>query len=148
MAKTKKKKFQWLWIIIPVVIVVFFALYSLSKNNLPQSQQLSAKYLIYQDSTNGFSIEYPRAWEIKKDTQVFEIGDAIAFGISGPTQKKYTELTDGAQLVVSKPFAIDTDLTIWMNSYFNSQAKFSKLSLSNYTFESVENCEYLKCMRY
>ncbi len=49
MAKTKKKKSRWLWILIPVVIAVLFAFYSLSKNNLPKSQQSSAKYLLYQD---------------------------------------------------------------------------------------------------
>src|SRR3989344_3895207 len=148
MAKTKKKKLQWSWIIFPVVIVVLFALYSLSKNNLPQSEQSSAKYLIYQDSTYKFSIEYPGAWEIKKDTQVFENGDVIAFRKEGPSQKKYTELSDGAQLAISKPITIDSDLTTWIKSYFSAQAKFSTLPLSNYTFETVEECKYMGCMRY
>ncbi len=148
MVKTKKKKLQWLWVIIPVAMVVLFVFYNLSKNNLPQSQQSSTGYQVYADPTLEFRIEYPQAWEIRKDTQVFENGDAVAFGISGPTQKKYTELSDGAQLAVSKPFAIDTDLATWTKSYFTSQAKFSKLSLSNYTFEAVENCEYFECMRY
>lgn len=148
MAKKKKKKLQWLWIVIPVVIILFSAFYSFSKNNAFQSQQSSSKYLVYQNPIYKFSIEYPKAWEIRKNTQVFENGDAIAFGISGPTQKKYTELSDGAQLAVSKPLVINTDLATWMKNYFNSQTKFSKLSLSNYTFEAVEVCEYLECMRY
>lgn len=148
MAKGKKTKLKWWWIVIPAVIVVLLALYSLSKNNLPQSQQSSTQYLVYQDPTYGFSIEYPRAWKIKTDTQVFENGDAIAFRISGPTQKKYTELTDSAQLAVSKPITIDTDLTTWMKSYFSPQAKFSKLPLNNYNFEAVEDCGYMMCMRY
>jgi len=148
MAKTKKKKIQWLWIIFPLVIVVLFTFYSLSKNNLPQSPQSSTKYIIYQDSTYGFSIEYPEAWEIRKDTQVFENGDAIAFRKEGPSQKKYTELFDGAQLAISKPITIDSDLTTWIKSYFSTQAKFSTLPLSNYTFETVEECKYMGCMRY
>ena len=147
MAKTKKKKFQWLWIIIPVVIIVLFALYSLSKNN-PPFEKSATEYQVYEDRTYGFSIEYPGAWEIKKDTQVFENGDAIAFRKEGPSQKKYTELSDGAQLAISKPITIDSDLTTWIKSYFSAQAKFSTLPLSNYTFETVEECKYMGCMRY
>ena len=148
MAKTKKKKFQWLWVIISVVIGVFFALYSLSKNNLPPFEKSATEYQVYEDRTYGFSIEYPGAWEIKKDTQVFENGDAIAFRKEGPSQKKYTELSDGAQLAISKPITIDSDLTTWIKSYFSAQAKFSTLPLSNYTFETVEECKYMGCMRY
>src|SRR3989338_11566392 len=148
MTKTKNKKFQRLWIIIPVVIAGLFALYSLSKNNLPPFEKSAAEYQVYEDRTNGFSIEYPGAWEIKKDTQVFENGDAIAFRKEGPSQKKYTELSDGAQLAISKPITIDSDLTTWIKSYFSAQAKFSTLPLSNYTFEAVEDCKYMECMRY
>ena len=148
MAKTKKKKFEWLWIMIPLVIVVLFALYSLLKNNLPPFEKSATEYQVYEDRTNGFSIEYPGAWEIKKDTQVFENGDAIAFRKEGLSQKKYTELSDGAQLAISKPITIDSDLTTWIKSYFSTQAKFSTLPLSNYTFETVEECKYMGCMRY
>lgn len=108
----------------------------------------STGYLVYQDPTYNFRIAYPQVWNIQKDTQVFEHGDAIAFRISGPTQKKYTELSDGAQLAISKPFVIDTNLATWLKSYFIGQAKFSKLSLNNYMFETVEDCKYLECMRY
>lgn len=52
MAKTKKEKFQWLWIIIPLVIVVFLAFYSLSKNNLSQSQQSSLETLQFGNTAN------------------------------------------------------------------------------------------------
>lgn len=147
MAKTKEKKFQWLWIIIPVVVVLF-ALNSPSINKLPQSQQSPTNYRSYQDNTYGFSIEYPQAWEIRNDTQVFENGDAVAFGISGPTQKERTELTDGAQVAVSIPFSIDTDLTTWAKGYFNSQAKFSQMTLTKYPFETVDDCSSHGCMTY
>lgn len=149
MVKRKRSKLKLWWIVIPfVVVVVLFIFYNFSNNNAPQSQQSSTEYLMYQDSTYHFNIEYPRAWKIKTDTQVFENGDAIAFRISGPSQKKYTELSDGAQLAVSKPFAIDTDLATWMKSHFTGQAKFSKLPLNNYNFEVAENCGYMECMRY
>lgn len=145
--KTKKTKLKIWWIVIPVAFVVFFALFGLFKNTTPQPKE-SSRYQTYQNSEFGFSIEYPQNWKIKKDTQVFENGDVIAFRISGPTQKKYTELSDGAQLAVSKPFSINTDLATWMKSYFTGQAKFSKLPLSNYAFEAVEDCGYMECMRY
>ncbi|MDP3941387.1 MAG: hypothetical protein Q8Q49_03705 [bacterium] len=144
MAKKKQNKLTK-WIVLFLAVIAVFAVYSFSKNNVPQS---STGYLVYQDPTYDFTIEYPQAWKIRKDTQVFENGDAIAFRISGPTQKKYTELTDSAQLAVSKPIAIDTDLATWMKSYFSPQAKFSKLPLSNYNFEAVEDCGYMMCMRY
>ena len=149
MAKKKKKKLWKLWIIISAIIAVtVVSLYGFSKNNLPQSQQSSAKYLKYQDAAYGFSISYPEAWEIRNDTQIFENGDIVAFQIKGPTQKRYTEFIDGARFIVSKPFNINIDLAIWMRSYFDPQSKFSKLPLNNYTFEAVENCEYSGCMRY
>lgn len=146
--KLKKKKFQWWWIIGVFVAVALFAVYNSSKNNLPEPQQTSAQYALHQDSKYGFSISYPQAWEIRNDTQIFENGDAVAFQIKGPTQKRYTEFIDGARFIVSKPFDINTDLAVWMKSYFDPQTKFSKLLLSNYTFEAVENCEYSGCMRY
>lgn len=145
MAKRKKSKLKWLWIIIPVITTIVFSIYTFT--NQSSQQPSTGSYIIYQDP-DGFTIEYPQNWEIRKDTQVFENGDAIAFRKTGPSQKKYTELSDGAQLAVSKPFVIDTDLTTWMKSYFTSGTKFSKLPLSNYTFEAVENCTYMECMRY
>jgi len=148
MAKAKKQtKLKIWWIVILVVFVALFALYGLFKNTTPQPKE-SSRYQTYQNSEFGFSIEYPQNWKIKKDTQVFENGDVIAFRISGPTQKKYTELSDGAQLAVSKPFKINTELATWMKSYFTGQAKFSKLPLNNYAFEAVEDCGYMECMRY
>lgn len=147
MAKKKQNKLTK-WLVIFLAAIAVFAAYSFSKNSVPQSQQSSTRYQVYADPAFGFRIEYPQAWKIRKDTQVFENGDAIAFRISGPTQKKYTELTDSAQLAVSKPFAIDTDLATWIKSYFSPQAKFSKLPLNNYNFEAVEDCGYMMCMRY
>ena len=148
MTKKGKNKLQLKWVILLGVAVVVFAVFGLLKNGTPQSQQISSRYQVYNDPKLGFSIEYPQAWEIKKDTQVFENGDAIAFRITGPSQKKYTELSDGAQLAISKPFTIDTDLATWMKGYFTDQAKFSKLPLNNYAFEAVESCGYMECMRY
>ncbi len=148
MAKGKKTKLKWWWIVIPIALIVLFGIFSLSKNPLFQTRQSSSGYALYKDSSNEFSIEYPSSWEIRKDTQVFEKGDVIAFRKTGVSQKKYTELTDSAQLAISKPFAIDTDLAIWMKSYFSPQAKFSKLPLNNYNFEAVEDCGYMMCMRY
>lgn len=148
MAKTKKKGIQWLWILIPVVIVVFFALYNLSKNNLLRSRQSSTEYQVYQNSTYGFSTEYPLAWEIRKDTQVFENGDAVAFRKTGPTQKKQTELTDGAQVVVSQPFTINTNLATWVKESFGTQAEFSQNSINGRLFEKVYYCSNIGCMTY
>lgn len=148
MAKRKKTKPTWWLIVIPVFVIMFLAFYSISNNITPQSNVSQSGYIVYEDPTYAFRIEYPQVWEIRKDTQVFENGDAVAFQIKGPTQKRYTEFIDGARFIVSKPFDINTDLAIWMRSYFDPQAKFSKLPLNNYTFEAVENCEYSGCMRY
>lgn len=140
---------QWRWIIFAfLAAVMLVAAYNSLKGVLPQSKQTSSQYVLYENSEYDFSVQYPEAWEVRNDTQIFENGDIVAFQIKGPTQKRYTEFIDGARFIVSKPFAINTDLAIWMKSYFDPQAKFSKLPLNNYTFEAVENCEYSGCMRY
>lgn len=148
MAKGKKTKIKWWWIVISIVAILFFVFYGFSKNNATKSQLSQTGYLAYQDPTYNFSIEYPQAWETRKDTQVFENGDAVAFGISGSTQKENTELTDGAQVAVSKPFSIDTDLATWVKGYFNPEAEFSQATLGKYPFETVYDCSNLGCMTY
>lgn len=140
MIKLKQKKINWL-LFSGIVIVITGILLS-----LPQPP--STAYQTYPDPAYGFSIEYPKAWEIRKETQVFENGDAIAFGIRGPTQKKQTELTDGAQVAVSKPFKIATDLASWVKEYHGSQAEFSQHTTSNALFEKVYDCSGLGCMTY
>lgn len=115
---------------------------------MPQSQQSLTGYKVYDYPTYGFRIEYPQTWEIRKNTQVFENGDAIAFRLSGPTQKENTELTDGVQVVVSQPFSIYADLTTWAKEYFGSQAEFSQNSINGHSFEKVYNCSGVGCMTY
>lgn len=148
MAKKKNNTLRSRWIILLGIAVVVFAVFGLLKNNTPQSQPSPTRYQTYQDPKLGFSIEYPEAWEVKQDTQVFENGDAIAFRKTGPSQKEQTELTDGAQLAVSKPFSINTDLALWTKEYFGSQAKFSKFPIKDRVFEQVYTCSNLGCMTY
>lgn len=148
MAKIKKKNLRWKLIVFALVAMTLLTIYISSRNVFLQSQQTLSQYASYQNSAYKFSVEHPRSWEIRKDTQVFENGDIVAFQVKGPTQKRYTEFINGARFIVSKPFNISTDLAVWMKSYFSPQAKFSKLPLNNYTFEAVENCEYSGCMRY
>lgn len=154
MAKAKKIKSKGIklkiwWIFILIAVVALFALYGLFKNTTPQPEK-SSRYVIYQDSDFGFSVEYPQNWEVKKDTQVFENGDVVAFQIKGPTQKRYTEFIDGARFIVSKPFYIKTDLATWVKGYFTGSAKFSKSEFGRHIYEEVENCadSYSGCMRY
>lgn len=116
--------------------------------NSSQTRQTTSGYKIYQDTTYGFAIQYPTAWEVRKDTHVFENGDAIAFGTSGSTQKKNTELTHGAQVAIAKPFPIKTSLSKWIQDYFPPQATRSKMTLTKTPMESVENCSDLGCMTY
>lgn len=148
MAKKKQNKLQTKWIFVLGIAAVILAGFGLLKNNTSQPKQQETSYQTYQNSTYGFSIEYPQSWETRNNTQVFENGDAIAFGIDGPTQKKQTELTDGAQVAIAKPFYITTDLATWLKSYFNTEAKFSQMTLTKYPFEAVENCTNLGCMTY
>lgn len=149
MTKKKQRGLPTKWFVIAGVIVVFLiAIFFAWKTSPPKQQVKPGAYKLYQNAEYGFRVEYPNTWDVKYDTQVFENGDAIAFRISGPTQKKYTELSDGAQFAVSKPFMIDTDLAAWMKNYFSPQATFSKLPLNNYNFEVAQNCEYMECMRY
>lgn len=149
MAKKKQTISQAKWFVIAGVVFVFLiAIFFAWKISPPKQQLKSGAYQLYQNTEYGFRVEYPNTWDVKYDTQVFENGDAIAFRISGPTQKKYTELSDGAQLAVSKPFVIDTDLVAWMKNYFSPQSTFSKLPLNSYTFEAAEDCKYMECMRY
>ena len=96
----------------------------------------------------GFTIEYPQSWDVRTDTQVFENGDVVTFQIKGPTQKRYTEFIDGARFVVAKPFTINSDLQTWMKGYFNDQATFSQSTITQYTFETIEDCSNLGCMTY
>lgn len=147
MTKGKKTKLKWWWIIIGVVAVTLFAFYNFPNSNAPESQQSSTEYLVYQDPTYGFSIEYPQAWETRKNTQVFENGDAIAFRLSGPTQKENTELTDGTQVAVSKPFSINKDLSTWVREYYDRYSEFSKNSINGRTYQKVYSCGH-GCMTY
>lgn len=142
MAKTKGGKSQWWRIALFAVFIILGAYIFIGQVN----KQPTSGYITYQDPR--FTIEYPADWKVKTDTQVFENGDVVAFRIKGPTQKRYTELIDGAQFVVSKPFTIDTDLQTWMRSYFTGNAKFSKSTLARYPFEAVEDCSNFGCMRY
>lgn len=146
MAKTKKHALGWFWIGIPILTIALFIVYTVSKNNV--FPETSAAYLVYQDPTYDFRIEYPQAWEIRNNTQVFENGDAIAFGISGSTQKENTELTDGAQVAIAKPFTINTTLSTWIKEYFPPQATVSTMTLTQQPFESVEHCSRVGCMTY
>lgn len=131
---------KWILIFILGASVAGLLLLGNNNNGPAQPSQSSAAYLVYQDPMYGFSIEYPGAWEIRKATQVFEKGDAVAFGISGPTQKENTELTDGAQVVVSKPFTIDKDLTSWAKAYYDRYSEFSENTLSRRTYQKVYAC--------
>lgn len=146
MAKNKQNKLPR-WIIIPLVVIAAFGFYVLSKDNSLPTQQNSADYVIYQDATYGFAIEYPKAWEIRKNTQVFENGDAIAFRLSGPTQKENTELDDGAQIAISKPFSISKDLSTWVREYYDRYSEFSKNTLGGRTYQQVYSCGH-SCMTY
>lgn len=147
MAKGKKKTSRW-WIIALFVVGVLVLIYGTSKNNKPQQKESLTAYLIYQSPTYKFSIAYPQAWEVKNDTQVFENGDAVAFQIKGPTQKRYTEFIDGARFIVSKPFSIDTDITTWAKGYFTGNVKFTKSTFTGRRYEEVEDCSNWGCMRY
>lgn len=146
MAK-KKTKINW-WIFVVAAGVILFIVYFLQNKNLFLSKQQETGYTTYQNTDYGFNIEYPSMWEVRQDTQVFENGDAIAFQIKGPTQKRYTEFIDGARFIVSKPFYIDTDLSPWIKSYFTGNVKFSRSELGNYIYEEVEDCSNWACMRY
>lgn len=147
MAERKKIKLKWRWIILPVVVMVLFAFYNFSSNKASQSQQPSNGYLVYQDPTYDFNVRYPQAWEIRKDTQIFENGDAIAFRKTGSTQKEQTELTDGAQVVISKPFSISKDLSTWVREYYDRYSEFSKNTLAGRTYQKVYSCGH-SCMTY
>ncbi|OGG07425.1 hypothetical protein A2872_02380 [Candidatus Gottesmanbacteria bacterium RIFCSPHIGHO2_01_FULL_42_12] len=131
---------KWILVIIVTASVIGLLLLGKNSEDPEQPSQSSIGYLVYQDPMYGFSIEYPEAWEIRKDTQIFEKGDAGAFGISGPTQKENTELTDGAQVAVSKPFTIDNDLTSWAKEYYDRYSEFSENTLSGRTYQKVYAC--------
>src|SRR3989338_7199380 len=138
--KTKKHKrvFQWWWVVVPAVFVVALVAYGMVRRSTQQFTNSS--YQVYEDSRYGFTVEYPRNWEVANDTQLFENGDVVAFQIKGPTQKRYTEFIDGARFIIAKPFVIDTDLAKLMKSYFSDQATFSQSTLTRYPFETVEDC--------
>ncbi len=147
MARKKQKRPRLKWIIVLGIVLIFFVGFGVLNNSTPQPQQSLVNYSTYQDPTYGFSIQYPQAWKIRNDTQVFENGDAIAFGISGPTQKENTELTDGAQIAISKPFSVDRDLATWVREYYGNKSEFSQDTLSGHTYQTVYACG-LGCMTY
>ncbi len=118
-----------------MIVTVLGILFKLSNKKVP-----TGKYLTYQDSDYGFTIEYPDNWEVKTDTQMFENGDVIAFRIKGPTQKRYTEMIDGAQVTVAKPFEITTDLPTWVKQNFDNKAEFSQMTVAERVWEKVYTC--------
>ena len=140
--------FQAKWIIFLGIVFVLLAVFGLLKNNVLKPQQQKTSYATYQNSDFGFSIAYPKEWSVRTDTQIFENGDIVAFWKKGSTQKMYTEFTDGAQVAVSKPFTIHTNLTTWVRDNFRKESKFSKFTLGKYPFESVYECANLGCMTY
>jgi len=148
MAKKKQGFLKEKWFLVPIVFIILFVVFVYIKGNVKPKQLESTAYRVYQNPEFSFSINYPEAWEIREDTQVFENGDAVAFGIAGPTQKKNTELTDGAQVVISQPFRINTGLTTWVKGYYSKQARFSQMTLAKYPFETVYDCASLGCMTY
>lgn len=145
--KSKRIKLNIWWIIAPVVFVALIIFYGFSQKTTPQPEE-SSRYVTYRDS--DFSIEYPQSWDVKKDTQIFEKGDIVAFQVKGPTQKRYTEFIDGARFIVSKPFSINANLETWIKDYFKGSVKFSKSEFSRHTYEEVEDCtnSYTGCMKY
>ena len=144
----KKSKLNWSVFILIGTIALSIITYTLTKSSTPLPTQQYSGYITYQNPDFRFSIAYPATWEIRKDTQVFENGDAIAFGIKGSTQKDNTELTDGAQIAISKPFTINTPLAAWIKDNFKRESKFSKFILSKYPYEGVYECSNLGCMTY
>lgn len=148
MAKKKRNGIRTKLIFLVVSVAAIVMIGSFILNTSPQSRQTQSGYQTYQDATYGFTIAYPVAWEIRRDTHVFENGDAIAFGISGSTQKKNTELTHGAQVAIAKPFLIKTSLSAWIQNNFPPQATRSTMTLTKIPMESVESCSNLGCMTY
>src|SRR3989339_903239 len=140
--KTQSKRIVLLGIVMIMITITYFFLLK----NTPQKP--SSKYLLYQDSKIGFSIKYPEAWELRQNTQIFENGDAIAFGITGQNQKTQTELTDGAQISISLPFKITTNLDSWIEKYFDDKAEISQNTLNNRTFKRVYTCSGAGCITY
>lgn len=136
------------WVVLLGIVLVLLAVFGLFKNSVFKPQRQETSYAIYQSSDFGLSIAYPKEWSVRKDTHVFEHGDTVAFWKKGTTQKMYTEMTDGAQVAISKPFTIDTNLTTWVRNNFRKESKFSKFTLSKYPFESVYECANLGCMTY
>lgn len=148
MAKKKHHGIRTKLIFLVVVAAALVTIWSYIRNTAFQSRQSESGYQSYQDTVHRFTIQYPEAWEIRKDTHVFENGDAIAFGISGSTQKKNTELTHGAQVAIAKPFPIKTTLTAWIQDYFPPTAERSTMTLTKTPMESVKSCSALGCMTY
>ncbi len=146
MAKRKHSSLTKRLIIASIILSLLVGFFSVWKTNSFLSQP--GAYRVYQNKEYKFTVEYPNNWEIKRDTQVFENGDVVAFQIKGPTQKRYTEFIDGARFIISKPFSIETDLSSWIKSYFTSNVKLSKSELGNYTYEEVEDCSSRVCMKY
>lgn len=150
MAKKKQTILQTkLFVIAGLIIASLFIIISAGKYNFRSPQQLKSEaYQLYQSSEYGFGIEYPNNWEVKSDTRVFKNGDVVAFRKTGPAQKTQTELTNGVQVVVAKPFQITTDLATWTKEYFGKQATYSKFTLAKYPYEAVEDCSDLGCITY
>lgn len=147
MAKVKRQKLKVWPFVIALVVIVLFGVFSLSKNKESFPQQKSTEYSVYQNSSYGFSINYPKSWEIRKDTQVFENGDAVAFRKTGLTQKEQTELSDGGEVVVSKPFGIKTELVAWVKDSYNSKSEFSQNTINGRIYQKVYQCG-LGCITY
>lgn len=115
---------------------------------------IPADWQIYLNEEYGFEISYPDNWTINKDSYAFkEGGDLFSIYILGKTQKKDTELYDGASLTIGHPLKIAEDVETWVKEYYGEKNidgepnEFSQEIINELVFQKVFICG-LGCSTY
>lgn len=139
--------------IVPQPIVSSTPVPVTSPSSLPTPDP-TVDWEIYKNEEYGFEIKYPGDWSVNQDSQVFKEGkDIFAIWIWGATQKKDTELYDGASFTIGIPIKTEKNVKTWVKEYYpekniNGEPNiFSQEVINGQMFQKVFTCG-LGCFTY
>lgn len=94
----------------------------------PQTQDETASWKTYTDSSLGFSVKYPPDVTVKTDEQGF-----VWFSKSGPTQTPNTEFFDALNLKIKTGSLSGQSLEIFVNNQFALSSQLPGEAVANVT---------------
>lgn len=106
----------------------------------------SAEGWITYESEYGFSLSFPKSWEVEKETQIMRDGDLVSIVTVGETQKDGTEFYDGARLTVGIPQKTNKNALDYAKKYHGEVSvgevpnEFSQAKFGDLVFQKVYTC--------